>query len=1236
MQEKQTPSSLDSQLQDLRKEMGKDGSDAVLLEQWQKRVQDKKPLTEEEVEQHLKQLEERMHDIRYGPALERSIYHATLERMRLKAQTKGKMSPEDLKTIQDLDRRITVAEYIDTNIDDVLDVLSRYERYRQRFDLDKGPSAVPRDVQMEQRVSQQMTQLRTLLPIRTTLWKMRHFENIGNTGAAAALYAQLPTELHRATREQRDAYTSQIDQQIRTVVGAKEVRKDGSEKRLIDELYLQMLEKHFQKTLDREKDLTGQTGAKAEAEKKAIRREREEITGEFLSYNYISLERRAQYIAMLTRSGHFGQPYENQPAKGDAKRDYGKMEKPEKLDEERGRKIDDMRRYTKDFREKVLDRKDQNLKIPGLPFEIPFDPAAHMEHLMTTGVVPIKLRLALPIAEQSTVAWELIDVQLRLLHKNWGVRDARTKMILQPIYEKLGLPVNYADLPQDQQRAALEKAVKADGKLRSTLQIMNDFKVQEGARLTDIENDLTMLEQLDRLKKPGELAPAGEPKEPSLPLDLSKLKTDEEIAGAYVYVLNQLTTVHPQALAKSQVILMQKLNTNLNLQIDVGDIEKQVGKAYIRETFYAIALLVGEVALAQILAWKTAKWLVKTTVKTPVVAARLAGKGINAMRGAGGAGEAAKGFEALSQTLDPKYLQFLESAEGQKLSAMLQGAKLTEQEMASAVRLYANLFEKFGGDDVMKTILQSEEFLQGLARHGDSPLFRLILRRSASVGGANGIEAGLETFQRMSKVLRIVSKGGKLLINTANAVAGPAQVLVGGIELYEAMELSYRIDDLVKMGLNPEKDIALASLENIRSYKKVSGVAGIGTGTLCTVGPLVGFMTLATAGTIGILVTPAFLFAQYQISEQEMNMRKTPDEQLAFMFDKIMGKSPYQEIVDSQGQTFKQWMDWFGALPSGLLHSNGSIWNINGHDRNMISEMENMEWRRRVLKVMLLNAAMQQAPELLAFENKPGAKFPTPRFRDGATQDVMMRYVQAAVTAHLQDEGKGGMLKINEVPPKLFEKFIFEALTVGSEHQQYAHFASLPQNSDERVILSRRPTLFAKFNGVDGQQYPKTFGDTEKQGGANLYTSTLQTRPDAIMDAAPGSREYPARLAREKQELAQLTMRMRYLRGREIPHAPANAIPVSELEQAGDAVFLMSKDGVDVHGLAGPNGVNYQLMPINDDGSYDTKNGIRAGGDRVFIGHPGRIGFWKPGAMPIAPDGRLLHKPDFIATFRSK
>lgn len=619
MTQEQSPDNrLRQSAEDLRKETGTtDEKTKILLEEWAKRIQDGRPLTEYEVETHLRVLEENMKNITYGPALERTVYHAVMERMRLKMQLKQNPDPKDLEMLKDLDRRITNVEYLQSSIDDITDTLARYERYRQHFGLDAANSGVPRDAAMEGKVLSQMNDLQRLLPVRTTLWKIRHFEQKGDTAAAQQFIAQLPDAQKWNTPEKRDNLARTIELDIRKVVNVHHTRKDGVEIAQVDAMYLKMVEEHFQIVLQREKDLGGKGDPKSEAEKKEIRKQRGEILGEFLGYNYVSLERRAQLTSLLTRSGHIGQPYENTQVEGKPKKEYGKFKGSEALGEERDKSIASLRKYTSEFRANVLNREDKTFKIPGINFEIPFDPAAHIEHLMTTGVVPLKVRMAVPFAEGAAAPWAIFDAQLQLLNKNWGgIRDARTRAILRPLYEKLGLPENYSDLPPEDQKKVMAEVLKDEkGKMRSTLQILDQFKKEQSHLLDNIDRDLDTIQGLLKIKKPEELVLAGEPKQPKLPLDLNALKnaSDEELAGAYIYIMRELTVTHPQELSKAQLAFMGNLNTNLDLQIDIGDVEKQLARAWITEWPLAILALLGEGAGLYLLVRRGIPWAIKKT-----------------------------------------------------------------------------------------------------------------------------------------------------------------------------------------------------------------------------------------------------------------------------------------------------------------------------------------------------------------------------------------------------------------------------------------------------------------------------------------------------------------------------------------------------------------------------------------------------------------------------------------------
>ena len=78
------------------------------------------------------------------------------------------------------------------------------------------------------------------------------------------------------------------------------------------------------------------------------------------------------------------------------------------------------------------------------------------------------------------------------------------------------------------------------------------------------------------------------------PFVIQDLHTDEDWARAYLAVCDSLCVHHAAAFDAVHESFLEGLKTNMNMNLDVGDTEMQIGKTMMRETILSILALIFE------------------------------------------------------------------------------------------------------------------------------------------------------------------------------------------------------------------------------------------------------------------------------------------------------------------------------------------------------------------------------------------------------------------------------------------------------------------------------------------------------------------------------------------------------------------------------------------------------------------------------------------------------------------
>lgn len=641
-----SPSEEDDSLAELAKSIRAGGGieGNTFLEDFEQRKKTDEFLSEQELASRIEEIEASIDTLKYSSALERAMYTAAIERMRLRLQmTHGRIDrgdPQneyDFSVLQDLDRRITYAQYEEDAVDDFLDATEEYEQYRIQFDLDRPVSegGIPRNNVLEDQLRKQLSSLHTILPRMGDVRKLRYYEFKATLSPenedVQAKIKQLKGEIPKEFSGSSKLFYDHLEQELRIVLGytSDVTTPENLTTPTPHLLHRDAIERHFDQVLDRRKQLAGRIGQSAEDEKNSLKEEHAALLDHALNYNIQSVSRLTAIIGHLTNEGHIDQPVQDPSNIESPKQQFGLLGDREAISKERDRKIDDLENYVKHFRTNVL-REDRRVDVP-IVGSIPLDPSLIIEDLMTTHVIPAKLLLAEPTARGATVWWEAQDMITNAVGLDFDIRESRTQAILSPIYERLGLPDNYSQLTT-KQKAEARKSPEVQRRLASVKKIIDEFRANQESVLQGIESDASLLRSLIALKQPSELALVMEPEVPTEMPKLSDLNTDEKIAGAYIFLLERISTTRVNDLNKAQQQFMNKINENLSLNIDVADVEMQLGTVWMREWAMSIGAILGESMAAYYVVRKGLPAALRQTPRLVRGGVRLASHGIDAVR----------------------------------------------------------------------------------------------------------------------------------------------------------------------------------------------------------------------------------------------------------------------------------------------------------------------------------------------------------------------------------------------------------------------------------------------------------------------------------------------------------------------------------------------------------------------------------------------------------------------------
>ncbi|MBU0766590.1 hypothetical protein KKF55_02290 [Patescibacteria group bacterium] len=597
----------------------------TILEEFYNRNESEDPLSEDELEEKIDKIEENVDQLSFSTALERSMYYALLERLRLRVEMRGgvidqenPMDRRDLEVLKDLERRITYEQHEQAAVDEMLDTVARYEAYRNKFNLDRPVSkgGIPRNAEIEKDVLNQLETLKELLPQMALVRRIRFYRYRlslnSESGGLKDKITELSKQLPEGFKDENiDEYYGELGQQLRNILGytSKGAEGRGIKTQRSIEMQTNAMQRHFESVLTRRKSLLGRTNPLAESEKQNLKEEHSMLLNEALEFNFRVVQQRTRLTTLLVLEGHMHQPVDEPQISEDPDRDYGLLKDRNALENERDRHIKMLEDYIHHFREDVL-KEGESIDIPFIDEDVILDPSVIIEDIMTNYVIPTKLNLVEPMARGSTWAWSVHDTVWSTVGIDFDIKNRRTQAIMQPIFERLGLPPNYSEL-SDVEKAKARSSSLVQKKLRSVKTIIDTFRQNEAQALDNIEQDLMVLKKLLRKKKPSDLVLSGSVEVPEEFPSIDQLKTDEEIAGAYIFLMERLQTIRIQELDITQQKFINQLNENLNLNIDVADIEMQLSSAWIRETVYATSAILGEALAGYYMLRKSAAFALK-------------------------------------------------------------------------------------------------------------------------------------------------------------------------------------------------------------------------------------------------------------------------------------------------------------------------------------------------------------------------------------------------------------------------------------------------------------------------------------------------------------------------------------------------------------------------------------------------------------------------------------------------
>ena len=226
-----------------------------------------------------------------------------------------------------------------------------------------------------------------------------------------------------------------------------------------------------------------------------------------------------------------------------------------------------------------------------------------------------------------------------------------------------------------------------------------------GKVIEEMQQDVQYLRALIQKKSPDKLVIKKEPIIPDSLPELDSLNTDEEIAGAYIFILERIQTERVQELDQAQRSFVMKINENLSLNIDVADIEQQLSKVWIREWAYSIGVLVGEALGAYLILRRGVPYAIKKSpaaVRGAVRGARGVGRGISRVVKVGKEGARKAASLARRPIRAPSRLK-LPKGTGRALG--IAGTVYLAWETKEAIELalsIENLSERYGVDSALE------------------------------------------------------------------------------------------------------------------------------------------------------------------------------------------------------------------------------------------------------------------------------------------------------------------------------------------------------------------------------------------------------------------------------------------------------------------------------------------------------------------------------------------------------
>ena len=362
---------------------------------------------------------------------------------------------------------------------------------------------------------------------------------------------------------------------------------------------------------------------------------------------------------------------------------------------------------------------------------------------------------------------------------------------------------------------------------------------------------------------------------------------------------------------------------------------------------------------------------------------------------------------------------------------------------------YAELLTEFQGDDAVKALLQHDEFIRGFTNNGNSRLFQALIRGSTSTASSKGLQEGLRRFQSISSKYGLAVRGGRFVLKSL-AIAGPFLEAAGAtMDIMEIYDITSRIEQLESMGLDPTKDIAICHMKDVRMYRGIragtAGVAVVGTG-----GALLCGVSLATAGSFTLLLSPVYLGLAYQDSSaygdiEKWLTKKENQQYLDQYYERIMGQSKFEGATGTEWHNFADYVDRLTKLPAGIGYALGVHDDYSDTPLGLWEERARQDEESRVAYV-----------QSMIRQYVPGAAI------DPSREARALNILRLRLSQKAGDPEAGEHLIISEFEESDFVQFLRTVSLMFGEMDDFEIYETYSPDHPLRKMQDSRPTFLAQ------------------------------------------------------------------------------------------------------------------------------------------------------------------------------